>query len=1464
MTQTVNVHIGLAAWSGVTYAVGNRCSNAGNAYQCITAGLSTAAPTGTGASINNGGVAVWKFLSTIDFITGDLRYNISSPVPATLTQPVIFLIWNDALITPAVGVQALWLAGHTTTSTNNITVMPAPGDGFAAAYLATPSLPLAFNPANGVAIQCPVSGVGGVNYIQIDDNNVILSGIQIQDPNPTSGSTLVGGAGATITVQKCIFDGYAQTGGAVILQLENGLKLTNNLFIARNTTAGGAVVQVGATTGVVAANNTFVQLATLTGQAALDSGANPTASSNKAVNNIFINYPIVFIASASLSWTTNHNFYTAASFSGSNAGIDTGGSVYGITAATTFAAFDPFSTAFSGSFGGLDFNLVAGAAPLNAGATDTADIPTADDIFGRSRPQGTFWDGGAMELATSVFTAPLSDTAVTSDHVGSNYVASRTDTAATSDSFIPASGIFGSVASCTDTATTSDALTVASGFSATFGTSVNIISNSAGAGGVVGTPGTLPTGWVVYQNPGLSVQVIATTGGSFTDIRFFGTCSGGNLNLSFDDPFATALPSTSYTWSVGAAMTAGSTANIAAINQGLDSLDGSGNYISTGADINDTLTGTVQTFSSSMVSAATTGQVNAHFSLLGIVNGGAVDITIRFLNPQVTTGGNGDTTLTSDSFTIPGVARVLPTDTASSSDSYAALAGAFSGSLADSAVTSSAQSTGPVNLLADSVASGDTLYRPPFSGFSAGFSSGFGTSLVVTPQGGMAAIAAPVDTAVTSDTFTGAVGVVAPALTDTAVTSDTLTFNAAPVMADTAVTSDSRTGVLTIAPVNLTDTAASSDSLSFASSVPTSLSDGAVTSDALTSIAFGLGTADTGVTSDSLTSVATIIATLSNTAASSDGLLVLAAGLALGDSAASSDGFTLNSGYATALGDSAVSSDTVTPAAVAPTGSLTATAATSETLSAALALSLALSDSIVSSDSASAGGYGLPLADSIASSDSTSAAGVGPAASSDSAVSSDALTLLLQGYAASLSDTAATSETLQLSPIAVTAIIGDTAVSSDTVSVATVARSGASADSIASADEYNIVTYLTAVSDSAATSDSQTAIGRSAFVSADSAASSDVYASLTLLDSATTGDALTAQAMGLQGFLDVLLSGDITLSVLGFIGSWADTAATSDALVQPGFGYGFVLADTLISSEIWTNTGVGAPLTMIVTAVPTGGAVMLEFPGYFPVPSQATSLTISRSIAGSGIWTVIYQGPPVGVFIDVGDGTPRPLDPTISYIWQAVDYSGTTVSAPVTPAASFIGVPDQLSQILIRLLQGAINSMRLPPGIQPTQITTRMPQNGWQAMPFIVVNLDLIQQTEVQIGEDVLNPTPDNNWTLFANAKRIWRVTIMSQDVEERDFYRDTLLAVFRVLKATAFGPLGINVTHAFQAASYASAAEYEGVAPGFYAADLMLELDGIFPAAVLTHYPVITEIVPDGNYATDLFTITLTPSAGG
>ena len=264
--------------------------------------------------------------------------------------------------------------------------------------------------------------------------------------------------------------------------------------------------------------------------------------------------------------------------------------------------------------------------------------------------------------------------------------------------------------------------------------------------------------------------------------------------------------------------------------------------------------------------------------------------------------------------------------------------------------------------------------------------------------------------------------------------------------------------------------------------------------------------------------------------------------------------------------------------------------------------------------------------------------------------------------------------------------------------------------------------------------------------------------------------------------------------------------------------------------------------TVVLTAVPIGGAAMLSLPDYLVPPSGVTFMAISRAVSGSAFAT-IYSGATMPVYVDAGDGTPSPLSSGSAYLWNVTDDRGTTQVGPVTPVSMVRYTSDGLTNLLIRLLQCGVDSIVPPAGVNKTQVTTEMPQGGWQALPFVVVNLDLIQQSDVGIGEDVPYPNPDNDWSLWSLAKRIWRVSIFARNVKERDFWRDRLLGVYRVLKATVFAGVGLDVTHSYQAASYTSAEEWQGHTPGFYGADLMLELSGTFNTVVLTSYAAIEEI---------------------
>lgn len=267
------------------------------------------------------------------------------------------------------------------------------------------------------------------------------------------------------------------------------------------------------------------------------------------------------------------------------------------------------------------------------------------------------------------------------------------------------------------------------------------------------------------------------------------------------------------------------------------------------------------------------------------------------------------------------------------------------------------------------------------------------------------------------------------------------------------------------------------------------------------------------------------------------------------------------------------------------------------------------------------------------------------------------------------------------------------------------------------------------------------------------------------------------------------------------------------------------------------------PPTVNLTVIPTGGAVRIDLPDYLEQLNGVTDMVLSRAVSGStglGAFTMLYSGAVKPIWIDAGDALPEPLDMATSYVWRVADSTGTSQVGPLMPVSSVAPQPDDFTALFIRLMQATVNGLTLPVGWARPQVTTKMPQGGWAAMPFIVVNLDLFQQTDTGIGQGVINPDKNNIWDIWIDAKRVWRVSILCQDAEERDFFRLALVAAFQTILPTVFAPIGMDVRHSIQASSGTDVSEAEGKAPGFYYCDIMMEVDGSFNVAIVTGYGVI------------------------
>lgn len=269
---------------------------------------------------------------------------------------------------------------------------------------------------------------------------------------------------------------------------------------------------------------------------------------------------------------------------------------------------------------------------------------------------------------------------------------------------------------------------------------------------------------------------------------------------------------------------------------------------------------------------------------------------------------------------------------------------------------------------------------------------------------------------------------------------------------------------------------------------------------------------------------------------------------------------------------------------------------------------------------------------------------------------------------------------------------------------------------------------------------------------------------------------------------------------------------------------------------------------LTITSVPTGGVMSIGVSG-----AVSGAALLERMVSGAA-FAPIYSGAALDFYLDIGDGLPAPLDATLFYRYRYTD-SGGTVTSPYNQPASIISLElEPLTQILIRVLQGAINSVTLPDSIRKAQVMHAMPLGGQIPFPLLVLNLDLFQQVSTAIGQSAMANVADaGGYTATGLARRTYRVSTLSPNALERDFYRDTVVGLFQAIWATVLAPLGLDVTHGWQVASGQVADDRVGKAPGFYFADMLLTFEGTLNVTISPVYGLIDTITatvtaPDGT----------------
>lgn len=271
-------------------------------------------------------------------------------------------------------------------------------------------------------------------------------------------------------------------------------------------------------------------------------------------------------------------------------------------------------------------------------------------------------------------------------------------------------------------------------------------------------------------------------------------------------------------------------------------------------------------------------------------------------------------------------------------------------------------------------------------------------------------------------------------------------------------------------------------------------------------------------------------------------------------------------------------------------------------------------------------------------------------------------------------------------------------------------------------------------------------------------------------------------------------------------------------------------------------------------AVPTGGVIGLKL-----TTAVSGAVTLTRAISGaSGLssLTTLYSGSPLSetgetcFYLDIGDGTVGPLEGGKLYFYTLTDINGAATAGPMAPPSSVTLEEANYTQIVIAILQGACNTATLPEGVKRARVMNAMPLQGVPPLPMIFVNPEIVAQEEIPIGADdehvgdLRQPATENVWTQTEQDHHMFRITCMSLNAAERDFYRTFIIATLRIAIAYAFSQFGADTKRSLEATSYQEVDSPQGMVPGFYAVDVLMSFTAVGNVKVTTSYGLIETIL--------------------
>lgn len=286
------------------------------------------------------------------------------------------------------------ISGETTDSTHTITLTTGAGQSFRDAA-GVQSNALAYNQTNGVGIRMTGHSSDG---ILVSSNFVTISNLQFANSGTNYTDFLIKLAGTPGTASGCIFQQKQNGYGIGPVYLGDGTGKPSNSLL------NSLVICIGLGAAITIANDGLMVIANCTiVKPSNDSGVGTGVALKTASGGHY----------AGLNKSVNNAVFGFASFTDDVTNFGSSGNGCTDLAATTVpGSSNQVSKTYANQFqnttgASADFRAKAGADLLNNGATDTTDIPSAIDIVGTSRPQGSAWDIGAWELVTGAAAAAV-------------------------------------------------------------------------------------------------------------------------------------------------------------------------------------------------------------------------------------------------------------------------------------------------------------------------------------------------------------------------------------------------------------------------------------------------------------------------------------------------------------------------------------------------------------------------------------------------------------------------------------------------------------------------------------------------------------------------------------------------------------------------------------------------------------------------------------------------------------------------------------------------------------------------------------------------------------------------------------------------------------------------------------------------------------------------------------------------